>query len=121
MARVKERIIDIDAILNTLQPKQKETVQNLRALIKLTVPEAAEIVKSKNITYKLSNKDFVWISHFQNHVDLEFSMGASLDSDLLKSRGKKKPENARHITVSNFDKLKPEIVRLLKAASLIGF
>ena len=39
MARVKERIIDIDEVLNTLQPKQKETVQNLRALIKSTVPE----------------------------------------------------------------------------------
>jgi hypothetical protein len=48
-------------------------------------------------------------------------MGASPDSSLLKSRGKKKPENVRHITVANFDKLKPEIVRLLKTAALIGF
>jgi hypothetical protein len=48
-------------------------------------------------------------------------MGASLDSDLLKSRGiAEKSENVRHITVSNLDKLKPEIVRLLKAATAIG-
>ena len=119
MARVKERIIDIDEVLNTLQPKQKETVQNLRALIKSAVPETSELVKNKNITYKLNNKDFVWIRHFQNHVDLDFSMGAKIDSDLLKSRGKKKPENVRHITVSNFGKLQPEISRLLKAAALI--
>jgi hypothetical protein len=77
-------------------------VQNLRAIIKSAVPETTELVKNKNITYKLNNKDFVWIRHFQNHVDLDFSMGASLDSDLLKSRGKKKPE----------------IVRLLKAAAI---
>ena len=120
MARVKERIVDIDGILNSLEPKQKETVQNLRALIKSTVPETTELVKNKNITYKLDNRDFVWIRHFQSHVDLDFSMGASLDSKFLRSRGKKKPENVRHLTVSNFDKLKPEIVRLLKAANLIG-
>jgi hypothetical protein len=48
-------------------------------------------------------------------------MGASLDSDLLKSRGAEKSENVRHITVSNFDKLKPEIIRLLKEAVAIGF
>ena len=119
MVRMKERIIDIDETLNSLPQKQRETVQNLRALIKSAVPETTELVKNKNITFKLDNRDFVWIRHFQSHVDLDFSMGASLDSDLLRSRGKKKPENARHLTVSNFDKLKPEIERLLKAAALV--
>jgi hypothetical protein len=121
MAKIKERTMDIDEILNKLQSKQKETVQNLRALIKSTVPETTELIKNKKVTYRLDNKDFVWISHFQNHVDLDFSMGASIDSVLLKSRGKKKPENVRHVTVGNFEKLKPEIERLLKAAALIGF
>jgi uncharacterized protein YdhG (YjbR/CyaY superfamily) len=49
MARVKERIIDIDGILNALPPKQKETVQKIRVLIKSTVPETTELVKTKNI------------------------------------------------------------------------
>jgi len=112
----------IDEILGSLEPAQKETTQNLRALIKSTVPETVEIVRQGKIAYKLNGKDFVWISPYQNHVDLEFSMGASLDSDLLKSRGiAEKSENVRHITVSNLDKLKPEIVRLLKAATTLGF
>ena len=111
----------IDEILGSLEPAKKETTQNLRALIKSTVPETVEIVRQGKIAYKLNGKDFVWISPYQSHVDLEFSMGASLDSDLLKSRGiAEKSENVRHITVSNLDKLKPEIVRLLKAATAIG-
>jgi len=117
---VKQRTID--EILGSLEPAKKETTQNLRALIKSTVPETVEIVRQGKIAYKLNGKDFVWISPYQSHVDLEFLMGASLDSDLLKSRGiAEKSENVRHITVSNLDKLKPEIVRLLKAAAAIGF
>lgn len=112
----------IDEILGSLEPAQKETTQNLRALIKSAVPETVEIVRQGKIAYKLNGKDFVWISPYQSHVDLEFSMGASLGSDLLKSRGiAEKSENVRHITVSNLDKLKPEIVRLLKAATTLGF
>jgi hypothetical protein len=117
---IKQRTID--EILGSLEPAQKETIQNLRVLIKSTVPETVEIVRQGKIAYKLNDKDFVWISHYQSHVDLDFSMGASLDSDLLKNRGKaEKSENVRHITISNFDKLKPEITRLLKAAAAIGF
>ena len=116
---IKQRTID--EILSSLEPAQKETIQNLRALIKSAVPETVEIVRQGKIAYKLNDKDFVWISHYQDHVDLEFFMGASLDSDLLKSRGTEKSENVRHITVSHLDKLKPEIVRLLKAAAAVGF
>ena len=112
----------IDEILGSLEPTQKETVQNLRSLIKSAVPETVEIVRQGKIAYRLNGKDFVWISHFQDHVDLEFFMGASLDSDLLKSRGDAgKSENVRHITIRHIDKLKPEIVRLLKAAAEVGF
>ena len=112
----------IDEILGSLEPAQKETIQNLRALIKSAVPETVEIVRQGKIAYRLNDKDFVWISHYQDHVDLEFFMGASLDSDLLKSRGEtEKSDNVRHITVSHFDKLKPEIVRLLKDAAAVGF
>jgi hypothetical protein len=121
MVKVKERTVDIEEMLNRLEPEQKEIIQNLRELIKSAVPETVEIVKHGNITYKLDDKDFVWISHYQNHVDLEFAMGASLDSDLLKSRGKEKPEDLRHVTVSDFEKVKPEIGRLLKEAESVGF
>lgn len=111
----------IDEILGKLEPTQKETTQNLRELIKNVVPEITELVKNGKITYKLADKDFAWISHFQSHVDLEFAMGASLDSDLLKTRGvAEKNDNVRHISVGNFDKLKPQLNRLLKQAATIG-
>jgi len=67
---IKQRTID--EILSSLGPAQKETIQNLRALIKSAVPETVEIVRQGKIAYKLNDKDFVWISHFQDHVDLEF-------------------------------------------------
>jgi hypothetical protein len=121
MARLKERIVSVDEILKTVEPKEKETIQNLRALIKTVVPQTVELIKHKNIVYKLGDKDFVWISHYQGHVDLEFSMGASLDSNLLRSKGKEKSNNTRHVPVGNFDKLKPEIIRLLKSAAAVGF
>jgi hypothetical protein len=122
MVRLKERTVDIEDIVNKLEPQQKLTTQNLRALIKTVVPEAVETVKHQTITYKLNKVDFVWILPYQGHVDLEFAMGASLASVLLKSRGTaEKSENLRHITVGNFDKLKPELERLLKAAAQVGF
>jgi hypothetical protein len=112
----------IDEILGNLQPTQKETIQNLRILIKNAVPETVEMVKNGKIVYKLDGKDFVWISHYQSHVDLEFSMGASLDSNLLRSRGiAESNENVRHVPVSNFDKIEPELVKLLKQAAALGF
>ena len=112
----------IDEILGSLPPIQKEILQNLSALIKNTVPETIELVKNGKIFYKLDDKDFVWISHFQDHVDLEFAMGASLDSNLLKSRGvAEKSKNTRHISIGNLDKLRPELTRLLKQAAVLGF
>ena len=112
----------IDEILGSLNPSQKETIQNLRVLIKNAVPETTEMVKNGKITFKLDDRDFVWISHFQDHVDLDFAMGASLDSDLLKSRGvAEKNENVRHMSVGNFDRVKPELTRILKQAAVLGF
>ena len=113
----------IDEILGSLQPDQKETIQNLRILIKNAVPETKEIVKNGKITYKLEDKDFVWINHFSDHVDLEFAMGASLSSNMLRSRGNSQSnDNVRHICIGeNFSLLKPELSRLVSEASKLGF
>ena len=117
---VKQRTID--EILGTLNPAQKETVQNLRALIKSVVPETLEIVRQGKIAYKLEAKDLVWINHYRDHVDLEFAMGASLDSNLLRSRGiAESNPNIRHVTVGNFEKLKPELSKLVSEAAKLGF
>ena len=121
MVKVKERMVDIEDLLNRLEPDQKETVQNLRGLIKSAVPETVETVKHGHLTFRLGDKDFVWIKSYRSHVNLEFSMGASLDSNLLKSGGKENSENIRHLMVSDFEKSKTEINRLLKEAALLGF
>ena len=112
----------MDEILGTLTPQQTETLQNLRTLIKDTVPESVELIKQGKIVYKLEGKDFVWISHFSDHVDLEFAMGASLSSILFRSRGvARENDNVRHIQVDNFVRLKPELKRLIAVAAQIGF
>ncbi len=112
----------IEEILGTLDPAQLETTQNLRTLIKTIVPETVELVKQAKITYKLGDNDFVWITHAKKHMDLEFAMGASLDSNQLKTRGTaEQNENTRHITVSNFTAQKTELTRLLKQAAAQGF
>jgi hypothetical protein len=112
----------IDEILDALQLSQREVLQSLRSLVKRTVPETVELVKKGRVVYKLGAKDFVWISLFQSHVDLEFAMGASLSSDLLKSRGvSQRDENVRHVEVSDFKKSERELSRLLAKAATIGF
>ncbi len=122
MPKAQEKQQTIDEIFRSLNPAQKEIVQNLRALVKTAVPETVELVKQGKVTYKLDNKDFVWISSYQEHVDLEFAMGASLNSALLKRRGEtQQSENVRHIAVGNFDKVRPELMRLLKDAAALGF
>jgi hypothetical protein len=113
----------IDEILGNLQLDQKENVQKLRSLIKNAAPETNEIVKNGKITYKLGVKDFVWINHFSDHIDLEFAMGASLSSSLLRSRGiSQSNDNIRHVPISgNFDKIETELFRLVSEAAIQGF
>jgi hypothetical protein len=112
----------IEEILGALTPQQKETMQSLRALVKDKVPETVEMVKQGKIVYKLDGKDFVWISNYSNHMDLEFAMGSSLSSDLLKSRGiADSNHNLRHVPVDNFAKTKPELGRLVAEAAKLGF
>jgi hypothetical protein len=120
--KAQEKQQTIDEVLTSLNPLQKETVQNLRQLVKNAVPETVEVIKQGKITYKLEGKDFIWISHTQDHVDLEFAMGSSLSSDLLRSRGTAdKNENVRHVAVGNYALVKPELIRLVKEAAILGF
>lgn len=113
----------IDEILGNLQPSQKETIQNLRRLVKVAAPETVELVKNGKITYRLEDKDLVWINHFNDHVDLEFAMGASLSSNLLRSRGTgQSNDNVRHVPLgNNFNLLKSELSRLVSEAATLGF
>ena len=111
----------LDEILNNLNDKQKQTTQNLRSLIRSILPESQEIIRRGNITYRVDGKDFVWLTNANDHVDVEFAMGAALDSDLLRNHGiKEKSELVRHIEVRTYEKTAPELTRLLKDAARIG-
>jgi hypothetical protein len=122
MTKAQEKQQTIDEVLSSLNPQQKETLQNLRQLVKNAVPETAEMIKRGKITYKLEGKDFVWIIVYQQHVDLEFAMGSSLSSDLLKSRGAaEQSQNVRHVEVGNYGLVKPELERLVREAATLGF
>ncbi len=111
----------VEEVLDSLELKQKEITQKLRALIKSAVPEAGEIVRQGKITFTLDSKDFVWLTQAKDHVDLEFFMGGSLDSDLLKTGEiREKRGNVRHVKVRNFEVLKPELLRLIKDAERIS-
>jgi hypothetical protein len=119
---VKNEKKTLDEVLGSLDEKQKQTTQNLRLLIKESVPETTEIIRRGNITFTLAGKDFVWLIQANGHVDLEFFMGAALDSNLLRRRGiAERSENVRHVKVADFEKLKPELTRLLKDANRVGF
>ncbi len=123
MPKATEKQQTIDEVLSSLDPNQRETLQKLRELIKATVPETVEVIKQGKIVYKLEGKDFAWISHYQVHVDLEFAMGSSLSSDLLRSRGvAEQSRDVRHVPVGgNYAMLKPELTRLIREAAALGF
>jgi len=122
MPKAMEKQQTIDEVLASLNPQQLETTQNLRQLVKDAAPQASELVKHGKIVYKLEGKDFVWISHTKDHVDVEFAMGASLSSKLLKSRGiAEKSPNVRHVEVGNYALVKSELTRLVREASKLSF
>ena len=122
MPKKQDKQQTIDEILGSLNPQQKETLQKLRQLIKDSVPETVELVKQGKLVYKLGGKDFVWINYTQQHVDLDFAMGSSLSSDLLRSRGMaEQSHNVRHVEVDDFAYEKSELERLVRDAAALGF
>jgi hypothetical protein len=121
MPKKQDKQQTIDEILGSLNPQQKETLQKLRQLIKDSVPETVELVKQGKLVYKLEGKDFVWINYTNQHVDLDFAMGSSLSSDLLRSRGMaEQSHNVRHVEVDDFAYEKPELERLVRDAAALG-
>jgi len=111
----------LEEILDSLDEEQRQTTQKIRGLIKSIVPETVETIRRGKITYILNGKDFLWLTQPSGHVDVEFFMGASLDSAMMKDHGiKEKSEDVRHIEVRDFEKLAPEISRLVKEAARVG-
>lgn len=98
--------------------QNKELLQQIRHLIKSTVPEAEERILWSTPWYYLYRKPFVWLADNTNHISFGFSQGASLQSDLLEGTGK----NMRHIKLQKSEGLenkKDEIVQLMHQATLL--
>ena len=113
---VKNKEKTTGEILNKLDLRQREITEKLRSLIKKTVPEAVEMVRRARITYAVGGKDFAWISHSKNHVDLDFVCGTRLSSALLRGRGKGK--DVKHVKVKAMDRVdEKELIGLLKDAA----
>jgi hypothetical protein len=122
MPKKQEKQQTIDEILSSLDTRKKDTLLKLRQLIRDSVPESVEMVKQGKLAYKLEGKDFVWISHTREHVDLDFAMGSSLSSNLLRSRGTaEQSHHVRHVAVYDFASEKPELERLVRDAAELGF
>jgi hypothetical protein len=108
----------LEEVLNSLDEKQRQTTINLQNLIKTAIPQATEIIRRGNITYVLDGKDFVWLTQANSHVDVEFAVGTSLDSELLRGHGiKEKNPSVRHVEVHSFEKYSSEVARLLRDAA----
>jgi len=113
---VKNKEKTTGEILNKLDLRQREITEKLRSLIKKTVPEAVEMVRRGRITYAVAGKDFAWISHSKNHVDLDFVCGTRLSSALLRGRGKGK--DVKHVEIKAMDRVDEEELKgLLKDAA----
>jgi hypothetical protein len=112
----------IEEVLENLTPQQAQTVEHLRQLVKAVVPQAQEIVRQGSITFRLEDRDFVWVTVAKSHVDLEFAMGSSLSSPLLKTRGvAEENSDVRHVEVNNFVAVEAELKRLVQKATFVGF
>jgi len=112
MEKVKGK--SVEAIIRKLDPAKKELAENLRSLVKSTLPDVIETVKWGNITYMLNDKNLVWLLFYKDHVDFGFFNGARLDSKLLEGTGK----GLRHIKIKTSPDInKPEFRRLMKDAA----
>jgi hypothetical protein len=108
----------IDEILTSLDAKEIEVIEKLRAVIKSTLPSVEETVKRGSITYVLDGKNLVRIHNYKGHADLGFFNGDRLSSPLLKTRGKGR--SWRHVEINSLDQAnEQEIKRLLEKSAML--
>lgn len=85
----------------------------LRRIIRKALPKSRELVKWKNPTYLVNNKNIAWIMVHRDHVNLGFFQGAKMKSPRLEGTGK----GLRHIKVRRPEDVdEKEFTRLLVQA-----
>lgn len=109
-------------IAESVTPKSKALAQKARSLIYSVYPQAIEVAwpKQKVIGYGVGERKmsehFVYLSVFQEHINIGFYYGAELADpyNLLKGEGKL----LKHIRIESIEELdNPEIKKLVVAAS----
>lgn len=109
----KTKHTTVEEIINKADEDQKKIVERLRALVKDTFPKAEERVRQGRIIYALKGKDFSGVRIANGHVDLLFTVGASLSSTQLKGQGTiGDPKHIQVRALKSFDQKEAE--RLLK-------
>jgi len=109
-----ERPTNVNEMLKGVDPRPRGLIKSLRAVIRMSIPEAVEQVKWGNPTYVVNGRNVVCIMHYKDHVNLGFFMGAKSKSKRLEGTGK----GLRHVKLRRkADIDEREFGRLLKEAA----
>ena len=106
------------AFIASCRPEQREIVRRLRAMVKLNMPEAHEMVYHAALGYSYSQSAFdriVYISQASHHITLGFFFGANLPdpNHLLEGMGTR----MRHVKIRSMEEAEdPALARLVGAA-----
>lgn len=115
---VKSKPKTVEEVLGKSKPGQKDIAERLRTIMKISLPDASEIVRRGVITYVLNDKDFARIQPYSDHVDLELLTGKEVDDEHLQGRGiGKDVRYIRIVSQKNIDEA--EIIRILKEAAAL--
>jgi hypothetical protein len=116
---VKSKPKTIEEILRRFDSEQTAIAEQLRSLVKATLPNATETVRRGIITYVVNGKDFAFVHLYKDHVDLGLVAGAKVDDKRLKGTGEGK--DVKHVKIVSAKTLnEAEITRLLKNAAALS-
>jgi hypothetical protein len=105
----------VDEYLAGVEPKLAALAEQIRALIKRTLPDVTESLNSWGYPlFATKGREVAWMIVYKNHLNFGFTQGAQLRSSLLEGTGK----NFRHVKVKGEADIKQaEIARLLNEAA----
>lgn len=116
MSSVESRVeIQIEEHLRGKEPRLREVVEGVRALVRETVPDVAETVNPWGVPTFDFKGPMCYLSVASKHVTFGFYRGTSLDdpTSLLEGVGK----NLRHVKVRKVEDLKNDGLRVLVRAA----
>jgi hypothetical protein len=104
----------VDVIVKALDPTRREIAEQLRTLVRRTIPQCSEVLKWGSPIFVYEGKNLACLMIYDDHVNLGFFVGAKLRSKRLEGTGK----GLRHIKVFRTGDIdEREFGRLLKEAA----